>query len=82
LIDVDFLEQICEECHGSGKLTNKAWEKYFLINNNLANESMTYKKPEEPIFYLCKKCSGRGRVLTNEGSKLIKFLRNWLNPNY
>jgi hypothetical protein len=82
LIDVDFLEQICPDCHGDGKFTSKAWEEYFSVSSNLANQSITYEKPNEPIFYLCKKCNGRGKILTDEGSKIINFLRNWLNPNY
>ncbi|MHB8124465.1 MAG: hypothetical protein ACYDEJ_02275 [Desulfitobacteriaceae bacterium] len=97
MIDVDSLEQICPDYHGCGRLTDYEWEE-FLSNNsnledhfrnieieehyNLAKQAIKHEATEEPIFHLCKRCSGKGKILTDEGAKLIKFLRNWLNPNY
>ena len=97
MIDINSLEQICPECLGHGRLTSNLSEGYLPTCSSLeehfrsieleehyelAKQAIGHEAPEAPMFYLCKQCHGRGKVLTDEGIGLMKFIRSWLNPNY
>lgn len=96
MIDINSFEQVCPECQGCGRLTNNSQEEYLSTNINLegyfrgielaehyesAKQAIEHEAPENPISPLCKRCHGGGKVLTDEGARLMKFIRSWLNPN-
>jgi hypothetical protein len=56
------MDQVCQECNGHGKHMSKAWKEYFLNSINLDDQTVIQEKPKEPIFNLCKKCKGIGRL--------------------
>ncbi|OLN29265.1 hypothetical protein DSOL_3602 [Desulfosporosinus metallidurans] len=84
------------KCCGLGKIENPAWYPIWATRSDLKDsfqiletkekltiaEETAPDQPDEPIFFICKKCHGRGKILTNEGKQLMEFVRFWLNPNY
>lgn len=91
----DSFERPCPKCGGSGRIENPIWiefwnrygkQKDFFRALDLQNKEMTMEalqdQPVEPMFLFCKKCSGKGKILTQEGERFIKFVRFWMNDNY
>ncbi|KJR44531.1 hypothetical protein UF75_5094 [Desulfosporosinus sp. I2] len=44
-------------------------------------EQIAPDQPDEPMFFVCRNCHGRGKILTDEGKRLMEFVRFWLNHN-
>ncbi|EGW39363.1 hypothetical protein [Desulfosporosinus sp. OT] len=91
MIDLDALDERCPKCNGLGRTENPTWfefwDKDFFRTLGTQEklsivEEMTPDQPDEPIFFICKECHGRGKILTAEGKQLVEFIRFWLNPNY
>lgn len=96
MMNIDSLEQMCPECQGSGRIENSSWSDFWTLHGNLKNwfrtldiqeqvkigENMLQKQPAEPMFFICKRCKGKGKLLTDDGEKIVRFLRFWLNDNY
>lgn len=96
MVNVDLLERVCPKCKGSGRIENPIWSEFWHTHSNLKNwfrsldlqdqmtntEKMFQDQPIEPMFFFCKECSGKGKILTLEGEDLIKFVRFWMNDNY
>ncbi|KJR46731.1 hypothetical protein UF75_2857 [Desulfosporosinus sp. I2] len=45
-------------------------------------ERIAPDQPDEPMFFVCRNCHGRGKILTDKGKRLMEFVRFWINPNY
>jgi len=96
MINIESLEQVCPECGGAGRIENSSWSDFWRQYGNLKegvrtldiqeqvtiDENMLLKQPAGPMFYVCKHCRGKGKLLTDDGEKIIRFLRFWLNRNY
>lgn len=96
MIEIGEFDEACTGCGGRGRIENPIWAKYWAGHEklkdwfwrlNIEEQLGILKKnlpdqPAEPMFFTCKQCHGRGRVLTEDGEKLIKFVRFWMNPNY
>lgn len=92
MIDPSIFDKQCPRCSGLGKLENPAWLNFWTNQDRFQYSSQTLEindfenttlnQPTEPMFFVCKKCHGRGKILTAEGKKLIEFVRYWMNPNY
>lgn len=91
MINFAALDKPCPKCNGLGRIENPAWSEFW--HQDLFRATGTQEKlmgtaetvltqPDEPIFFVCKECHGKGKVLTDEGKHLIDFIRFWLNPNY
>ena len=94
MIDPSGLEEQCPKCNGKGGIENAEWYHNLPICNSRVHILETKKnkseivkdetpgQPDEPIFFLCRNCYGRGKVLTAKGKRLVEFVRFWMNPNY
>ncbi|EGW37354.1 hypothetical protein [Desulfosporosinus sp. OT] len=91
MIEFDALDEQCPECNGLGRTENPTWFEYWhkdLFRTLGTQEKLNIVKeaapdqPDKPIFFICKECHGKGKVLTAEGKRLVEFMRFWLNPNY
>lgn len=96
MLDIDSLDEICPECSGHGRIENPNWSRFWSKHEKLKewfsrlgveeqmeiSQRMLPEQPAEPMFYTCKHCHGKGKILTEEGLKLIEFVRLWMNPNY
>lgn len=96
MIKIESLEKACPECGGYGRIENPNWSQFWSSNEQLkqsfwsaelaeqwgVSEPSLLEQPHEPICFICKNCHGRGKVLTEDGAKLIEFIHFWINPNY
>ncbi|WP_041276178.1 hypothetical protein [Desulfosporosinus acidiphilus] len=91
MVDLNNLDKQCPKCSGLGRMENPAWIKFWtkdwfraLDTEALYTDSKNkeLRQPSEPMFFICKECHGKGKVLTDEGKRLIGFIRFWINPNY
>ena len=91
MVDLNNLDRKCPKCSGLGRMENPAWVKFWtkdwfraLDKEALYADSKKegFRQPSEPMFFICKECHGKGKVLTDEGKRLIEFIRFWINPNY
>ncbi|WP_407307007.1 hypothetical protein [Desulfosporosinus sp. SB140] len=96
MIDLNALDRPCPKCSGLGRIDNPAWLPYWDMHNGLKGLSRTVDsqklkivddnagqgQPLEPMFFICKECHGKGKILTDEGKHLIEFVKFWSNPNY
>ena len=94
MFDINVLEKQCPRCSGLGRIGNPTWLHFWTseerliftphiletkdnsINNDMLNQ------PTEPMFFVCRECNGKGKVLTSEGKQFIEFVRFWTNPNH
>lgn len=44
------------------------------IINNAAPDQL-----DGSVFFFCRNCHGTGEILTDEGKRLLEFVRFWLN---
>ncbi|KJR44105.1 hypothetical protein UF75_5514 [Desulfosporosinus sp. I2] len=93
MIDVNALEEQCPKCNGKGGIENTTWYHNWAIRNSKLHfleakdkldtiENETPDQPDESVFFFCRNCHGRGKILTDKGKQLMEFVRFWLNPNY
>ena len=93
MIDLNSLEEQCPKCKGKGGIENTTWYHIWAIRNSKSHILDTKEKssiieneaqdlPDESVFFFCRNCHGRGKILTAEGKRLIEFVKFWLNPNY
>lgn len=96
MIDLYTLDKQCPKCSGLGRIENPQWFLFWTKLDGLRDsfrtlgtedkitkfEKATPDQPTEPMFFICRECHGRGKVLTDEGKQLIEFIRFWMNPNY
>ncbi|MGC7871984.1 hypothetical protein ACPUYX_10705 [Desulfosporosinus sp. SYSU MS00001] len=90
MIDFYALDKPCPKCSGLGRIENPQWLQFWTkmepfrtsIDQLSTLKMITSAEPTEPMFFVCKECHGKGKILTTEGKKLIEFIRFWLNPNY
>ena len=91
MINFDALDKPCPKCNGLGRIENPTWSEFWyqdlfrtlgVQEKADVEEEAALDQPDEPIFFLCKECHGKGKVLTDEGKRLIDFIKFWLNPNY
>ncbi|WP_407311903.1 hypothetical protein [Desulfosporosinus sp. SB140] len=96
MIDLKVLDKQCPRCSGLGRTENPQWFHFWTKLDGLkdsfrtletmdqltTSENATPDQPTEPMFFICKECHGRGKVLTAEGKQLIEFIRFWMIPNY
>ncbi|MDR3542500.1 MAG: hypothetical protein P4L69_16295, partial [Desulfosporosinus sp.] len=78
MINLDTLDKQCPKCCGLGRTENPAWYPIWATRNDLKDSvqiletkeklSLVRKtapdQPDEPIFFVCKECHGRGKILT------------------
>ena len=93
MIDLNMLEEQCPKCSGKGGIENTTWYHDWTMHNfrsqvlatknksNIINNE-TPDPPCEPMLFFCRNCHGRGKILTDEGKRLMEFVRFWMNPNY
>lgn len=96
MIDLNALDRKCPKCSGLGRTENPAWLQFWAMHPGPnewsrdldAQELRTIAKhedhnqPVEPMFFICRECHGKGKILTDEGKRLIDFVKFWINPNY
>ena len=93
MIDLNALEEQCPKCSGKGEIANTTWYHNWAMRNSKLQILKTHDKlneiengaseqPDESMFFFCRNCHGRGKILTAEGKRLMEFVRFWLNPNY
>ncbi|ODA42682.1 hypothetical protein [Desulfosporosinus sp. BG] len=96
MININALEKQCPKCFGLGRIENPTWLQFWTMQNDLKDgfqtltdqaqetsvENADQGQPTEPIFFICRECHGKGKILTAEGKQLIEFVRFWINPNY
>ena len=92
MIDLKLLDKQCPKCSGLGRIENPQWLQFWTkldsyqsieAEDQLLNSGKsTPDQPSEPMFFTCRECHGRGKVLTSDGKQLIEFIRFWMNPNY
>jgi len=92
MIDLNVLEEQCPKCNGEGGVENTTWYHNWAMRNsklqilktkdeiNIIKEAPD--QPDESVFFFCRNCHGRGKILTDEGKRLMEFVRFWINPNY
>jgi DnaJ-class molecular chaperone len=92
MIDPNALEEQCLKCNGTGGIENTTWYHNWAMRNsklqilktkdeiNIIKEAPD--QPDESVFFFCRNCHGRGKILTDEGKLLMEFVRFWINPNY
>ena len=95
MIDPSFLDKQCPKCCGLGRIENPTWLKYWSMHSGLMDsfrsldtrelrtiaENEDLNQLSEPMFFVCKECSGKGKVLTDKGKRLIEFIKFWMK-NY
>jgi hypothetical protein len=84
MIDLDFIEKQCPKCGGLGKTLNPAWYPFWVSRSNLNNsfpdmvlnmvKNATLEELDEPKFYVCKECNGRGKILTDKVRDLLEYI--------
>ena len=96
MIDLDALEALeeqCPKCKGKGGNENTGWYQSLAIHNfrlqiletkdkSSIIKDKTADQPDKPVFFFCRNCNGRGKILTPKGRLLMEFVRSWMNPNY
>ena len=85
MINLDVFEKQCPKCGGLGKTVNPAWYPVWVTRSDLNNffhstgglnivENATLEELDEPKFYICKECNGRGRILTDKVKDLLEYI--------
>ena len=85
MINLDVLEKQCPKCGGLGKTVNPAWYPVWVTRSDLNNsfpgrgvlnivENATLEELDEPMFYVCKECNGKGRILTDKVKDLLEYI--------
>ncbi|KUO71766.1 MAG: hypothetical protein APF81_06655 [Desulfosporosinus sp. BRH_c37] len=88
MIDLDVLDKQCPKCSGLGRTANPAWFPLWATRSDLKDSFQTLKSKEilnivdkttleeldEPVFYVCKECNGKGKILTDKGKGLLEYL--------
>lgn len=84
MINLDCFEKQCPKCGGLGKTLNPAWYPVWVSSNHLNNsfpdmllciaKSEVLEELNEPKFYVCKECNGRGRILTDKVKDLLEYI--------
>ena len=91
MIDINALEGQCQKCNGKGGVENTTWYHTWVMRNkvqilktkdeiNIIKEAPD--QSDESVFFFCRNCHGRGKILTDEGKRLMEFVKFWINPNY
>ncbi|AFM42471.1 hypothetical protein Desaci_3590 [Desulfosporosinus acidiphilus SJ4] len=88
MINLDALKEQCPECSGLGKTVNPDWYPLWAAHSNCINafevlnghglvdvkDTTTLEELDEPIFFVCKECKGRGQILTPLGRSIVEQL--------
>jgi len=96
MIDLDVLDKQCPKCCGLGRTENPTWLRFWAMHSGLKDsfrtletreqitnvEKMAPDQPTESMFFVCRECHGKGKILASEGKRLMEFVRFWINPNY
>lgn len=81
MIYLNALEEQCLKCNGTGGIENTMWYHNWAMRNsklqilktkdeiNIIKEAPD--QPDESVFFFCRNCHGRGKILTDEGKLLI-----------
>lgn len=81
MIDLNALQEQCPECKGKGGIENTTWYHNWAMRNS-KSQILETKELDESVFFFCRNCHGTGKLLTDEGKRLMEFVRFWMNPNY
>ena len=71
------LEEPCDECEGSGWLSNPDSERWHRDGQPAGTEPRDAFGELEPEESPCGECDGRGRRPTEAGRALLEFVRRW-----
>lgn len=93
MIDPNTLEEQCPMCNGKSEIRDSAWYRNWATRNSKSQildvkdrlkkiRNADPDQPDEAVFLFCRNCHGSGKILTEEGKRLMEFVRFWLNPNY
>ena len=87
MIDLDVLDKQCPKCHGLGRTENPTWLQFWTIQSSLVDSFRTLEEeqitlveqiapdqPDEPMFFVCRNCHGRGKYLPMKGNGLWSLL--------
>lgn len=84
MLNLDVLDKQCPKCGGLGKTVNPAWYPVWVTRSELNNffpgkvsnsvEKATLEELDEPKFYVCKECNGRGRILADKVKDLLEYI--------
>lgn len=88
MIDLNEINKQCPKCGGLGKTVNPAWYPVWVTRSDLKDSFQILKSKElldivdrttleeldEPMYYVCKECNGKGKILTDAVKDLLEYI--------